>query len=142
MWSSCKQTMRTSRCKPPLTGSGTVACPSVLSGFARWIRLRILVCTFFRFHSTVVAAQWDEPHFSRVLSIALRAHANSLRTLHGYARTYRHSWPIRPSRPTSQSGRLSACHAKAAKYDFYSHSRALRQKTSVISKRRSECCIF
>ncbi len=58
-----------------------------------------------------VAAECERPYFSHVLSAAPRAHTNSLRVSHGYARTYMRSWPIRLSHPTGQSGRLSACHA-------------------------------
>ncbi len=59
-----------------------------------------------------VADERERPHLSRVLSTVRRAHVNSLRVSHGYARTCTRSQPIRPSHLTGQSARLSACHAK------------------------------
>ncbi len=57
------------------------------------------------------AAEYERPHFSRALSTAPGAHANTLRVSYGYVRTYTRSWPIRPSLPTGQLGRLNARHA-------------------------------
>ncbi len=64
-------------------------------------------------HSDFVAAECKRSHFSRVLP---RKHANSLLTYYG-TRTL---WPVKPSRPTGQSGHLGVGHAYAASCE-YSH---------------------